>query len=1058
MSSSSQTLRRILQGGVVFFVIYTAWSSSWRNYKHAHNHRRIVALIEGETFGMLYGLNEDMLSLFGESEHMSSQFLGFPWGARVAGMDTMDPFAVIATGISQGSISLKLLLGLSVPVLLALLFGKVFCSHLCPMRLFFEIGQAARKGLEKLGFATFHVRPSARFGGWVALGGLIATFLWGTTIWLYLLPYVSFSAALFLLITTGLAISLLAVVSAWMLIDMIFAPGVWCHNFCPTGWLLEQLGRMSILRLMKRGKQACPTNCAQCTKACPYELSPRNETHRPACDNCGRCVQACPSRKLVRRLAILPGLLLSLLLSSQAFAHHNKGLPHYGYYENYPQVPTEEYIAIQGRWEIGAVFFNFQGYDRRAADTPNDVKIFLYLYDLERDVHYQGPLTVEIRQGNVVVSRFDRLLVDEESVYSTRETLPQSGDYDLVALVQGHEVILPFHVELTDNPINWLLIGGLGGPVALLFVLALVGRRRRRKQKRRRNLAPALGAMLAMLSYPTFLSAQELSPELIEELAACQCGKDIFDCLELSQKTMAAYPHYETETGTIMVMGGIPWWLFISGIIGVILCSFFISERLIPKTRRFRLNLIEKRSVYRLVKSRWFQVIPQWIMIGFLIFLIYAGLFGSRVANITPIVVWTLWWSGLVFAVLFFASIWCFVCPWDGLANLISRLRLKARVIPLSLDLPFPSWLRNVYPAIALFIVLTWLELGYGVTTDPRATAYMGIGMAAMTMTCVLLWSGKKFCAHFCPVGRICGIYSTFSPVEIRAKKPKACRTCTTEDCKNGNERGYPCPTGLSLKVLQSSANCTMCTECIKSCKRNNVAIRVRPFASDLHNLNSPKIDEAWLALVLLSLTLFHGLTMTPLWENFAPGQFSLLKWMDASWGMPHQLNFTLAMFIAVMIPIFLYWLSCQLAARWIRPMEPGVHAKQIFRWYAYSLLPVALFYHLAHNLMHLMMEGAEIVPLISDPLGHGTDFLGTRTHHLESLLSEQTLGYLQVGLILIGHIIGTMIAHRFARKLFPHRQAARRSLIPMTAMMVVLSALGLSLMHLDMNMRMGRM
>ncbi len=209
-----------------------------------------------------------------------------------------------------------------------------------------------------------------------------------------------------------------------------------------------------------------------------------------ACDRCGRCVSACPSNKLSRGLLQISAMLAVLLLvaltaAGPAEAHHNKGLPHYGYFENYPQTPIEEYVVIDGPWEMGAVVFNFQGLDRRTADTPNDVKIYLYLYDDRTGSAYEGPLKVEIRSDGEVVSTFERAQVDEEAVYSTRETLPHSGDYELLARVGNEEVSLTFHVDFASDrlPLEW--IAGIGGSAALLIGLASVGRRRRRRRKKR---------------------------------------------------------------------------------------------------------------------------------------------------------------------------------------------------------------------------------------------------------------------------------------------------------------------------------------------------------------------------------------------------------------------------------------------------------------------------------------------------------------------------------------------------------------------------------------------
>ncbi|MCP3956694.1 MAG: hypothetical protein GY719_02460 [bacterium] len=530
------------------------------------------------------------------------------------------------------------------------------------------------------------------------------------------------------------------------------------------------------------------------------------------------------------------------------------------------------------------------------------------------------------------------------------------------------------------------------------------------------------------------------------------------------------HAHDHAAEPMMMVMAGVPLGLYLVAVGAVILLSFFATEWLGPRSTssrrsRWRVDLTRGRRVYRWFRSRWFQAVPQMLAVSLFLFLIYVGLFGSRVQNLTPTAVWTLWWAGLIFAVLVLGSAWCFICPWDGLANLVSRLRVAARVDTLSMGLRFPHWLENTYPALLLFALLTWLELGFGVTTDPRATAYLGLAMAAMAIVAALLWDGKRFCAHFCPVGRICGIYSSFSPIEIRSRKQRSCDACTTEDCLNGNELGYPCPTGLSLKNLDMSVMCTMCTECFKSCRKHNVAVNLRPFGADLLESRSspseavsrrgPATDHAWLAVMLLALTLFHGLSMTSLWESFEPGRWSLLKWMGQVLGTPQSVNFTLAMGLAVGLPIAVYSLSCNLAARWV---ANGVSGRQLFTAFAYSLLPVALFYHLAHNLMHLLAEGGHVVPLLGDPMGRGANWLGLREVHVGALASDQTLWVAQVVLVVVGHVFGVVAAHRIAHRLVPDRRAATRSLVPLTALMVLLSITGLSLMHMDMNMRMGRM
>ena len=523
----------------------------------------------------------------------------------------------------------------------------------------------------------------------------------------------------------------------------------------------------------------------------------------------------------------------------------------------------------------------------------------------------------------------------------------------------------------------------------------------------------------------------------------------------------AGHQMYEDGEGEqVMVMAGMPVWLFVLSVAAIIIFSFVVVEKIgvLPAAegRGFRLNLIKNRRIYKAVRSRWFQAVPQLLAIVALGFLIYAGIFGNRIGNITPVAVWTIWWAGLIFAVAIFGPLFCFMCPWDGLANLVSRLSLFRHREPLSLGLEVPRIFRNMYPAIALFTLLTWAELGGGITTDPKGTALMGLGMAVMAIACALVFKKKAFCEHLCPVGRISGMYANFSPVEVRARNPRTCKSCTTEDCLNGNSRGHACPTGISLKVVNNATMCTMCTECVKSCDRHNVALNVRPLAYDLSRTTATRSDEAWMCVILLALTLFHGFSMTTAWENHAPGSMSLIRWLGMTLGTPQSVNFTLGMLAVTLVPVGLYWASCAVAAKLVR--ATGKTAGELFVAYSFSLLPVALFYHLAHNAMHLFAEGTGIVPALSDPMGTGADYFGTASWHLGPLLSDQTLWYLQIALIIFGHLVGIVVAHRISRRLFPDRSAATRSLLPMLTIMVLVSVAGLSLMALDMNMRIGRM
>ncbi|MAE96975.1 MAG: hypothetical protein CL910_20185 [Deltaproteobacteria bacterium] len=486
MTSPAQALRRTTQVGALCFIVFTAFGGLWQNYKMAHGQRRLVELMEGPVWGFLYGAYEGMLSMLGEPMEASLSLLGFPWSARILGLETADPL-LVASLAAQGLLPPALLLvGLAIPLGLAVVFGKVFCSHLCPARLLFEIGERVRAGLLRLGVPLPEWQRPERLGGWVLAGGLLATSLSSAAVWLLIVPYASLGAGLHLLVMGAGAGALLGVVGFWLSVDVLVAPGLFCKNLCPTGFLLEQLGRFARLRVGKHADAgACPPGCNECQRTCPYSLLPPAGTHLPGCDACGRCITTCPSGRLRRELVLpLVGLLVWAWLPASAEAHHNKGMPHYGYYDNYAQVPSEEFLTIQGRWEMGATVFNFQGLDRRIADTPNDVKIYIHLYDTEASQGWEGPVRFTIEGDDEPIASFQRDRVDEEAVYSTRETLPSSGEYRLVAEVDGDRVVLPFHVELASRGVRWGLALALLLPAACLVALALLGRSRSRRRGR----------------------------------------------------------------------------------------------------------------------------------------------------------------------------------------------------------------------------------------------------------------------------------------------------------------------------------------------------------------------------------------------------------------------------------------------------------------------------------------------------------------------------------------------------------------------------------------------
>jgi len=159
-------------------------------------------------------------------------------------------------------------------------------------------------------------------------------------------------------------------------------------------------------------------------------------------------------------------------------------------------------------------------------------------------------------------------------------------------------------------------------------------------------------------------------------------------------------------------------------------------------------------------------------------------------------------------------------------------------------------------------------------------------------------------------------------------------------------------------------------------------------------------------------------------------------------------------MMIACIVgPGLIYWLLC-LAMR-LASGRPDIGTRKLFVRFAYTLLPIALFYHLAHNATHVFWEWSKLRRLISDPLGWGYDWFGTARAPLSALWSPESIWYLQVGLVVIGHAYGIFVAQREALRVYGgDRKASFRLHLVMVVGMIAMSMLSLWLLAQPMYMR----
>ncbi|MCH7509402.1 MAG: 4Fe-4S binding protein [Proteobacteria bacterium] len=455
-------------------------------------------------------------------------------------------------------------------------------------------------------------------------------------------------------------------------------------------------------------------------------------------------------------------------------------------------------------------------------------------------------------------------------------------------------------------------------------------------------------------------------------------------------------------------------------------------------------------AISRMVTTPWVLLSLKLVMVGLFLLVIYAGLFGTPIPerNIATVLTWTIWWSGVIISIFFLGSAWCAVCPWDTLAQWLVRRRFRGRAEPNnSLNLRLPRALQNVWPALVMFIGLTWLELGVGITLDPYVTALLALLMVVMATVSLAVFGRKAFCRNICPVGRTIGFYSQLAAIELRPIDQAICASCETLECYHGNADVEPCPTSLVMGRLTQNSYCTSCGNCTQSCPHQNISWQLRPPSVEAVYGARPRWDEAWFMLTLLALTAFHGLMMLPSWETWMSGMARLIG--DSGkmlW------TFTIGLLGVQLIVTAIYAGLVSLTRRF---MNVDLSFRRFFSTFAFVALPLAFTYHVAHNLNHLLGESGSIGAVFANPLGVDALPLSmAEMHARQMLIAPEILATVQAALLIMGFVIAVQVVRLrgFGLLVSADARAARRGSWRLSPLLIF--AGGMTLFHLWMLMQ----
>lgn len=375
----------------------------------------------------------------------------------------------------------------------------------------------------------------------------------------------------------------------------------------------------------------------------------------------------------------------------------------------------------------------------------------------------------------------------------------------------------------------------------------------------------------------------------------------------------------------------------------------------------------------------------------FLATLVVIGFAGSRdpLSNPLPLVVWTVFWVGITLVQGIVGDVWRWLDPWYAPARAIARLTGQECFCRLP-----RRWAYR--PAIVQFLAFAWFELVHPAPDDPAVLATAGgvyflVNLAAAAVFGHDEWSrrGEALSAFLNLIARL-GIVEQSRPVagrvRLRLRLPGA-----------GLVRARPLPLSGAVFLLAA--------------------------------LGSVSYDGLMRTFFWLGLTGVNPLEF--------PGR-TAVAWVNTS---------GLLAAIALLVVVFLA--AVRLGQRLAGSRVPFAKAAGMLVW---SVIPISLAYHFSHYLTALVINGQYALAALSDPLMTGADLFGTAGMHVRAgaLMGAEAawlVWNLQAFAIIAGHLLAVLAAHLIAARLETNPRIALLSQLPLGALMVAYTVLGLWLL-----------
>jgi ferredoxin len=478
-----------------------------------------------------------------------------------------------------------------------------------------------------------------------------------------------------------------------------------------------------------------------------------------------------------------------------------------------------------------------------------------------------------------------------------------------------------------------------------------------------------------------------------------------------------------------------------------------------------RFDLLRVPLLGRFLKWRWSRVTMQTCVLLVSVVMVGHAFFGPQLApkNLAALLTWVHFRGLVVLVLLLGGNFFCMACPF-----LLPRQFARHFAAP---RWNWPTWLRNKWPAIVLFVVILFVYELFDLWSNPWWTGILIVAYFSLAFVIDVLFKHASFCKFVCPVGQFNFLSSSMSPLEVTVRDHQVCATCTTKDCIRGR-RAEAAPTGEGpqaggeLPIIQrgcelalfqprklGNLDCTFCLDCVYACPYDNVGILSRlpgeslgegGMRSGIGDLDR-RPDWTALTIVFVFGALLNAFAMvSPV--------YALEQWVARVTGLRVEWPILGGLFLAVLVlePLLLLGGAAALTRTWT---GAAASVWTIVNRFARALVPFGFGVWLAHYGFHFFTGALTVVPVTQLAARNlvGWPVLGQPQWQWGGL-PETIVFPIEIGFLCLG-LLGTwLVAWRIATRFCP--AAPWRAFLPWAAVGLLLFATACWILNQPMDMR----